>query len=109
LIENGTAGCRSCNARRLEGPGVAICVGVGTLMHELVQAANGKQAFGPNGDIMKILCASVKMFEANAKGAERESGEFDKVLRFATGISVKDIREYGLFGGPNSFFRKPFG
>ena len=30
-------------------------------------------------------------------------------LRATTGISVRDIERYGIFGGPNSFFRKPFG
>ena len=24
-------------------------------------------------------------------------------------IDVKDIEKHGIFGGPNSFFRKPFG
>jgi len=36
--------------RPLTGPGVAVCVAAGTLLHEGVQAANGKPAFGKNGE-----------------------------------------------------------
>ena len=70
---------------------------------------NGKQAFGPNGEIMKILAAPVKVVDGNIKGSERESGEIAKALRATTGISVRDIDAYGIWGGLNSFFRKPFG
>ena len=51
----------------------------------------------------------VKGIDANIKGAARESGEIDKVIKGTTGISVKDIKKHGVFGGPNSVFRKPFG
>jgi hypothetical protein len=90
------------------GPGVAVCAAATLLLHEFVQMANGKQGFGPNGEIMKVLVAPVKIVDGNIKGSERESGELDKVIRLF-GISVKDIRENDIWGGPNSFFRKPFG
>ena len=91
------------------GPGIAVCAPIGLVLHELVKAANGKDAFGPNGEVMKILGAPVGVVHENIKGAERERGELDKVLKGTTGISVKDIKKHGLFGGPNSVFRKPFG
>lgn len=91
------------------GPGIAVCGAAAVVLHELVQMANGKQGFGPNGELMKILAVPVKIVDGNVKGAERESGELAKVLRGATGISVRDIEKYGLFGGPNSVFRKPLG
>jgi hypothetical protein len=91
------------------GPGIVVCGTAAIVMHELVQMANGKQAFGPNGEVMKILAAPVKIVDGNIKAASGESGELDKVLRATTGISVRDINRYGIFGGPNSVFRKPFG
>jgi hypothetical protein len=91
------------------GPGVVICVTAAGLMHELVQMANGKEGFGPNGEIVKILAVPVKIVDANVKAAAGESGEVAKVVRGVTGISVRDIEKYGVFGGPNSIFRKPFG
>jgi hypothetical protein len=93
----------------LTGPGIVICGTVGVTLHELVQLANGKDGFGPNGEIMKVLAVPVKIVDGNIKGAVRESGEVAKVLRATTGISIRDIEQYGVFGGPNSFFRKPFG
>jgi hypothetical protein len=91
------------------GPGVVVCGTAAVLMHELVQMANGKDAFGPNGEVMKVLAAPVKIIDGNIKAASGESGELDKVLRASTGISIRDIKHYGVFGGPNSVFRKPFG
>ncbi|MEO1093142.1 MAG: hypothetical protein AAFX81_21195 [Pseudomonadota bacterium] len=91
------------------GPGIAVCAPVGVALHELVKLGNGEDAFGPNGEIMKILGAPVGIVHQNIKGAERESGEIDKVLKGATGISVQDIKNHGVFGGPDSVFRKPFG
>ena len=38
-----------------------------------------------------------------------EAIDVDPVLKGTTGISVKDIKNHGIFGGPNSIFRKPFG
>jgi len=91
------------------GPGVVVCGTIGVVLHELVQMANGKDGFGPNGEIMKVLAAPVKIVDGNVRAAARERGEIAKVLRATTGISVEDIGRYGLFGGPNSIFRKPFG
>ena len=91
------------------GPGAAVCVPVGVVLHELVKLLNGEDAFGPNGEVMKILAAPIEIIDGNIKGAERESGEIDKLLRATLGISLKDIERYGLFGGPNSIFRKPLG
>lgn len=69
-------------------------------------------------------------FKSNFEGAGRESGVGAQILRGGVGISIKDMKEYGLlggdnsylrriiptwsdggglFGGDNSFFRKPFG
>lgn len=93
----------------LTGPGIVVCGTVGVTLHELVQLANGKDGFGKNGEIMKLLAAPVTIVDGNIKGAAGESGEIAKVLRGATGISVRDIDKYGVFGGPNSFFRKPLG
>jgi hypothetical protein len=93
----------------LTGPEIAVCGTVGVVLHELVQIANGKEGFGPNGEIMRVLAVPVKIVDGNIKGATRERGEIDKVLRAATGISIKDINQYGIWGGPNSIFRKPFG
>lgn len=45
----------------------------------------------------------------NITAAQRESGEGAKILRATLGISWTDIQNHGIFGGPNSFFRKPFG
>lgn len=37
------------------GPAVVGCVAAGAVLHELVQLGNGKEAFGPNGEGMKLL------------------------------------------------------
>jgi hypothetical protein len=91
------------------GPMIPVCATVGVLALEVVQALNDKQAFAPNGEIMKVLAAPVKIVASNVKGAERESGEIAKILRATIGISIRDINDYGIWGGPNSIFRKPFG
>lgn len=91
------------------GPGIAVCAPIGVLLHELVKLGNGEDAFGPNGEIMKILGAPVGIVHENIQGAARESGEIDKLLRAILGVSRRDIELYGIFGGPNSIFRKPFG
>jgi hypothetical protein len=91
------------------GPGAAVCIPLGLVLHELTKLANGEEAFGPNGEVMKVLVVPVEIVDANIKGTARESGEIDKVLKGATGISIKDIKHHGVFGGPNSVFRKPFG
>lgn len=45
----------------------------------------------------------------NFEGANRETSTVDKMLKSTTGVSAKDIRAHGIWGGPNSVFRKPFG
>jgi hypothetical protein len=37
----------------------------------------------------------------NIKASERESGDLDKAVRATFGISILDIKKYGLLGGPN--------
>lgn len=44
----------------------------------------------------------------NLKAAGNESGAGAQLLR-VFGPSVKDIEKYGIWGGPNSVFRCPFG
>jgi hypothetical protein len=43
---------------------------------------------------------------ANAQSAGREYTPGDAAVRTFTGVSPRDIREYGLAGGPNSEVRK---
>jgi hypothetical protein len=78
-------------------------------LHELVQMANGKQGFGENGELMKVANAPVKIVQNNARAAKRERGEIAKALRATAGVSERDIRRHGIFGGSKSFFRKPLG
>ena len=84
----------------------AGCAAVGVLVHELFVA---ERPFGPNGELMKVVLIPVNIVDGNIKAASRESGELAKVLRGVSGISVRDIERHGIFGGPNSIFRKPFG
>lgn len=93
----------------LTGPGVAACATVGVLLHEAVVAGNGQDAFGESGEVMRLLAAPVRIVGANIDAAGRESGVGAQILRSGLGISVRDINQYGLWGGPNSIFRKPFG
>lgn len=71
--------------------------------------ANGKGGFGPNGEIMRILAVPTKIADQNIRAASSERGEAAKFVRGAFGISWEHMRKYGLFGGANSIFRKPFG
>ncbi|WP_157626454.1 hypothetical protein [Rhizobium leguminosarum] len=95
-----------CEAALAAPPSVIACAGVGVLLHEFILS---DRPFGPNGELRKIILAPVNIVDGNFKGAYRESGEFAKVLRVVIGISAQDIGRYGIFGGPNSIFRKPFG
>lgn len=95
-----------CEAALAAPPAAISCASVGVLLHELFVT---DRPFGPNGELRKILLAPVNIVDGNIKGASRESGELAKVLRVVTGISVRDIGRYGIFGGPNSIFRKPGG
>ncbi len=58
---------------------------------------------------VNVITAPVNIIKGNLEDAKRESGELDKVIRGTIGISVKDIKKNGIFGGKNSIFRKPFG
>lgn len=78
----------------LTGPGIVACVAAGVVLHELGQINNGKEGFGRNGEIMKIL----------RKPAGGQNSEARKAGRFLDPGNRK-----GLFGGPNSVFRKPLG
>lgn len=53
-----------------------------------------------------LIAAAVKIMQENVKASGRESGEIDKLIRALSGISVKDINQYGICGGPNSEVRK---
>lgn len=56
-----------------------------------------------------LIAQAVKIMQENIKASGRESGEIDKLVRALSGVSVKDIRQYGICGGPNSEVRKAFG
>ena len=55
-----------------------------------------------------ILERGIDIIKGNIDSAKRESGDIDKAVRAVLGISIKDIREHGLLGGPNSEMRKLF-
>jgi hypothetical protein len=88
------------------GPGVAVCAGIGVLLHELVQSLNGKEGFGENGEAMKLLKAPISIVSGNVEASSRERGDIAKTIRVTTGVSIKDIQDKGLLGGENSEARK---
>jgi hypothetical protein len=45
----------------------------------------------------------------NVEAAGNESGALAQALRGVVGVSVRDIEKHGIWGGPNSIFRCPFG
>lgn len=95
-----------CEASLGVPPAALACAGIGVLAHELLVA---ERPFGPNGELMKILTTPGNIVVGNIKAADRESGELAKWVRATSGISVRDIKRYGIFGGPSSVFHKPFG
>ncbi|MBI2740784.1 MAG: hypothetical protein HYX38_30145 [Rhodospirillales bacterium] len=95
-----------CKEALAQPVAAAACAGTGVILHELFVA---DRPFGPNGELIKLLVAPVKIMDGNIKAAAREAGAVDQAVRASLGISVGDIKRYGLFGGPNSIFRKPFG
>lgn len=95
-----------CEAALSAPPAAVGCAAVGVVVHELLLA---ERPFGPNGELMRIVAAPVKIVDGNIKASMRESGEGAKVLRAVTGISWRDIEAHGVFGGSNSIFRKPLG
>lgn len=56
-----------------------------------------------------LIQAALRILEQNIRASRRESGEIDKLLRALAGISVADIKRYGICGGPNSEVRRAFG
>jgi hypothetical protein len=95
-----------CKEALAEPAAAAGCAAVAVVVHELFLA---DRPFGPNGELMKVIMSPVTIVDGNIKAASGESGALAKVLRGTTGVSVRDIDRYGIFGGPNSIFRKPFG
>jgi hypothetical protein len=83
-----------------------VCAALGVILHEAVQKLSGNEAFGENGEIMKLLRAPVNIVSENFKAVGSESGELAKALRATTGISVDAIEEHGIIGGENSEARK---
>lgn len=59
-------------------------------------------------DLIKavLLKEAAKIIAANIEASKRESGEIDKLIRAIAGISVADIKTFGICGGPNSEVRK---
>ncbi len=55
-----------------------------------------------------FIAASVfqKNIERNFEAACKESSVLNKAIRASTGISIRNIKKYGLAGGPNSEVRK---
>ncbi len=90
-------------------PITPLTLGVAAAVVLVANEAFAKKPFGPNGEIMKIIAVPIKIVDGNVKASVRESGELAKMLRATVGISIRDIERYGLFGGPNSIFRKPLG
>jgi hypothetical protein len=71
-------------------------------------AANAEAAVNP--EVIKALKVwATERIAENAKAARREQNVSSQVVRTFTGISIKDIKKNGIWGGRNSFFRKPFG
>src|SRR5262245_34296660 len=76
-----------CKAALSAPPAAIGCAAVGVVVHELLLA---ERPFGPNGELMRIVAAPVKIVDGNIKASMRESGEGAKVLRAVTGISWRD-------------------
>jgi hypothetical protein len=58
---------------------------------------------------LNVTLAPFNIVANNLKAAGNESGVGAQIIRGSTGISIGDIQKHGIFGGPNSVFRKPFG
>lgn len=93
----------------VSAPLTPVTLGAAAVVTVLANEAFAEKPFGENGELAKLLAVPVKIIEGNVKASVHESGELAKVLRATSGISIRDIERYGIFGGPNSIFRKPFG
>jgi hypothetical protein len=86
--------------------GAFVILSIGTV-------AGQQQPQGPSGDESVaqavLIVEAIKIMEGNIKASGRESGEIDKLIRALSGVSIKDIKQYGICGGPNSEVRKAFG
>jgi hypothetical protein len=88
----------------------AMVSSIALMLGSAAYAAEPQEPSSTGSAIQSVPVAFiVERVHANAQSAGRERGELAKVLGTLTGISVRDIEKYGLFGGPNSIFRKPFG
>ena len=58
--------------------------------------------------VVAVALSPVTIIGGNIKAMDREHGVIAKAVR-VLGPSIGDIEKHGIFGGPNSFFRKPFG
>jgi hypothetical protein len=79
------------------------------LMASSMASAQEQPSEGNSGSEGTALMILTPIIVNNFQAAGRESGEGAKLVRAVMGISVRDIEKYGLWGGPNSIFRKPFG
>ena len=59
-----------------------------------------------NGEIEKALRIAGAFAQKRWNSMRTENTPWDKAIKFATDISVRDMERYGLLGGPNSDARK---
>jgi len=59
-----------------------------------------------NGEIQKALRIAGAFLQKRWDSMGTEANPWDKVIKFATDISMRDYRRYGLLGGKNSDARK---
>ncbi len=64
--------------------------------------------------IREVLDQNVKLTIENAQlkgqiSPQKAADTQKKADEIIGGVNIDDIREHGIFGGPNSFFRKPLG
>lgn len=84
-------------------PAAAGCTALALTVDEIdkcfTDGIGGKGCFGENNTL-------VKTFRDNIVAARRENTPPEQVIRAATGVSMKDIRDKGILGGDNSEARK---
>lgn len=71
-------------------------------------AASEESSGATTDDLIRaiLIKEAAKTIAANIDASKRESGELDKLIRAIAGVSVADIKRYGICGGPNSEVRK---